>query len=451
MALELVTGYWGQQHVTAEQDADLHSGIIGSEPCILNVGEKMRAEAVTVNKIRIFDGVFVGYGRVCVIDEGAYEDVEVENGVSGLLRNDMIVIKYVKDEGTGIEGVSLAVLKGQTGETAVDPVPNNQDIRAGAFESEIPLYRVRLNGLAIEAVEALCDFPMTMNQLREYLENGVTTRNLKIQKNDPYLLLNNTGGGGQQVGLHYYGSEAGKNIFSIYDNTNSKHMMLIRQENMQAVFGGEVRTTGEIHSVRALGYGEVYGGDKAKIFTDAEGGSFQLFSQDGTVRWEMDSYDNKRFRIFAQVNGTYPANFYFHKDGTVSGNFIKNTLNTTDSGYVLDARQGKTLNDKIVNLKSSLTPKVLASKQNPANNTTISFTSSAPLLLVDFSNGNACSSLLIPNDPGDTIHMISLVWSPTTLSRCTFKRTNSGLLVNTVYACGDWASAAHGIVIRSIG
>ena len=47
MALELVTGYWGQQHVTAEQDADLNSGIIGSEPCILNVGEKMRAEVVT--------------------------------------------------------------------------------------------------------------------------------------------------------------------------------------------------------------------------------------------------------------------------------------------------------------------------------------------------------------------------------------------------------------------
>lgn len=153
MALELVTGYWGQQHVTAEQDADLNAGIIGREPCILRVGENMRAEAVTANKVRIFDGIFVGYGRVCAIDEGAYEDVEIENGTAGLLRNDMIVIKYVKDEATGIEGASLAVLKGQTGSTATDPTPNTQDIRAGAFESEMPLYRVRLNGLAIEAVE----------------------------------------------------------------------------------------------------------------------------------------------------------------------------------------------------------------------------------------------------------------------------------------------------------
>ena len=165
MALELVTGYWGQQHVTAEQDADLNAGIIGREPCILRVGENMRAEAVTANKVRIFDGIFVGYGRVCAIDEGAYEDVEIENGTAGLLRNDMSVIKYVKDEATGIEGVSLAVLKGQTGETATDPTPNNQDIRTGAFESEVPLYRVRLNGLAIEAVERICEMPRTIKDL----------------------------------------------------------------------------------------------------------------------------------------------------------------------------------------------------------------------------------------------------------------------------------------------
>lgn len=178
MALELVTGYWGQQHVTAEQDADLNAGIIGKEICVLNVGEKMRAEAVTANKVRIFDGVFVGYGRVCTIEEGAYEDVVIENGSAGLMRNDMIVMKYVKNEATGVEGVSLTVLKGQTGETATDPTPNNQNIRAGAFESEMPLYRVRLNGLAIEAVERLCDMPRTIRDLTALL--GQLNSNISV-------------------------------------------------------------------------------------------------------------------------------------------------------------------------------------------------------------------------------------------------------------------------------
>lgn len=207
MALELVTGYWGQQHVTAEQDADLNAGIIGREPCILRVGENMRAEAVTANKVRIFDGIFVGYGRVCAIDEGAYEDVEIENGTAGLLRNDMIVIKYVKDEATGIEGVSLAILKGQTGETATDPTPNNQDIRAGAFESEMPLYRVRLNGLAIEAVERICEMPRTIKDLTSLF--GQLNSNLNVANftltNSTYYPVTNVIASGRAIQLQCAG------------------------------------------------------------------------------------------------------------------------------------------------------------------------------------------------------------------------------------------------------
>lgn len=207
MALELVTGYWGQQHVTAEQDADLNAGIIGREPCILRVGENMRAEAVTANKVRIFDGIFVGYGRVCAIDEGAYEDVEIENGTAGLLRNDMIVIKYVKDEATGIEGVRLAVLKGQTGETATDPTPNNQDIRAGAFESEMPLYRVRLNGLAIEAVERICEMPRTIKDLTSLfgqLNSNLNAANFNLT-NSTYYPVTNVIVSGRIMQLHCAG------------------------------------------------------------------------------------------------------------------------------------------------------------------------------------------------------------------------------------------------------
>lgn len=163
--LELVTGYRGYDHVTAEQQADLQAGIVGSDCYVFPIGEQLRAEAVTSNKVRIFDGVCMAYGRQVQIDEGAYEDVTIENGTAGLFRNDIIIIKYVKDEASGIEGVTFEVLKGQTGETAADPTPNEQDIRTGVFESEIPLYRVRLNGLAIEAIEALYYVPKTQEEL----------------------------------------------------------------------------------------------------------------------------------------------------------------------------------------------------------------------------------------------------------------------------------------------
>lgn len=165
MALELVTGYWGMEHVTAEQDADLNAGIIGSGNYVLNIGEKMRAEAVSANQVRIFDGVFMAYGRQCILGDGEYEDVTIENGTPGLLRNDMIVVKYKKDEESGKENAKFVVLKGETGSVGKDPVPNKQDIRSGAFESEVPMYRVKINGLAIEKIEPLYSIPMTNDDL----------------------------------------------------------------------------------------------------------------------------------------------------------------------------------------------------------------------------------------------------------------------------------------------
>lgn len=182
MGLELVTGYWGVEHVTAEQDADRNAGIVGSNCYVLPIGEQLRAEAVTSNMVRIFDGAGMAYGRQFHIEEGAYENVTIENGTAGLLRNDLIVIKYKKDEASGIEGVSFDVLKGASAESATDPVANNADIRTGVFESEIPLYRVRLNGLAIEAVEPLFYVPKTVEDLSKKcveLEKKVTELNGK--------------------------------------------------------------------------------------------------------------------------------------------------------------------------------------------------------------------------------------------------------------------------------
>lgn len=170
MGLELVTAYWGKDHVTPEQEADKNAGDFGTGCYVLPLGEKCRAEAVTSNQVRIFDGTGFVYGRQFHIEEGAYENVTIENGTAGLLRNDLIVLKYKKDEETGVEGISFEVLKGTSAETAKDPTPNNVDIRTGVFESEIPLYRIRLNGLAIEAVEEMFTVLYTKEEMQQKLD-----------------------------------------------------------------------------------------------------------------------------------------------------------------------------------------------------------------------------------------------------------------------------------------
>ena len=50
MALDLVTGYKGQNHVTADQWADFNRGIYG-DAAILPIGSKMQVEIQTANQI----------------------------------------------------------------------------------------------------------------------------------------------------------------------------------------------------------------------------------------------------------------------------------------------------------------------------------------------------------------------------------------------------------------
>ena len=225
MALELVTGYWGQNHVTAEQEADLNAGIFGSGFYVLPVGEKMRAEAVTSNQVRIFDGIFVGYGRQASIEEGGYENVTIENGTAGLLRNDMIVIKYNKGEESGIESVAFDVLKGQTGSTAQDPVPNNQDIRSGAFESEMPLYRVKLNGLAIEAIEPLFTVPKSIEELMQDISD-LEDKNAAL--NSALALMNTVGA---TDGISFSKNFLNVGISNPDDERNKRTYFVISQED----------------------------------------------------------------------------------------------------------------------------------------------------------------------------------------------------------------------------
>ena len=62
MALELVIGYQGKDHVTAEQWADFNRGIFG-DAAILTVGNRMETAIQTANQITVNDGVAVFDGR----------------------------------------------------------------------------------------------------------------------------------------------------------------------------------------------------------------------------------------------------------------------------------------------------------------------------------------------------------------------------------------------------
>ena len=53
--MDIITGYTGSPHVTAEQDRDINIGIFGNESYVLQTGSQLTAEVSSNNEIKVRD------------------------------------------------------------------------------------------------------------------------------------------------------------------------------------------------------------------------------------------------------------------------------------------------------------------------------------------------------------------------------------------------------------
>lgn len=176
-ALHLVTGYKGSPHVTSADQGSFNAGCIGLNDYVLGTGRRFETEIVTSNAVRIFDGDLVIQGRHVRLEPGSFLDCIITNGATGYFRNDLIVVRYEKNSSTGIESVSFAVKQGVAVESSpADPGYAIGDVLSGTTLHEMPLYRVRLSGVAIQEVEPL----FTVVAPMEEMQKGYYNRNLII-------------------------------------------------------------------------------------------------------------------------------------------------------------------------------------------------------------------------------------------------------------------------------
>ena len=154
MALHLVTGYKGEAHITAADQGVFNAYTIGAGEYVLTNGDMFRAEIITNNKVKINGGTILMQGRQVNLD--APVEVDISNGTLSFYRNDLIVLRYRKDQSTGVESIEFRTIKGtETKSTPVDPAYYTTSILDGEMFHDMPLYRVKLVGLNIEAVEPL--------------------------------------------------------------------------------------------------------------------------------------------------------------------------------------------------------------------------------------------------------------------------------------------------------
>ena len=170
--MNIITGYRGEPHITSQQKRNMNIGIFGVTPRIIKgVGSELAATIVSANAITIADGMVVCQGCTAEITRGTSESITIENGEQGMLRTDLIVVRYSKISGTGVEDMQLAVIKGTPAASNPQmPAHTSGTIANGDVLAEFPLYAVNIDGISIDSVTLLMDKTSVVNWINTILD-----------------------------------------------------------------------------------------------------------------------------------------------------------------------------------------------------------------------------------------------------------------------------------------
>lgn len=174
-----VTSAQGKAHVTSANAAHLTAGLLGNGCYVLPIGQKLACTMTDSNTLRVLFGVASVCGRQWEI-EGDYEEVNIDNGVPGYNRTDLLVCRI---ETAPQETIELKVYKGdETTGTPVVPGHVEGDLNDGDTVCEMPICTVRVNGINPQAPEMLAkesiDIMALLQEFRDYKSQMLTAKGI---------------------------------------------------------------------------------------------------------------------------------------------------------------------------------------------------------------------------------------------------------------------------------
>ncbi len=179
--MEIITGYVGKPHVTAEQDRDINQGIIGSGSYVLQTGMGMAAEVSSNNEVKIRDGVIIHQGCAASIKKNAYDQLTIMNGSQGMKRIDLIVARYERNNDTRVESMKLIVLQGTPDESSPTvPKYATGDIQAGDIVADMPMYQVIIDGLNITEVKKVFETAPDISTMKKEISE-LSSKTIKYE------------------------------------------------------------------------------------------------------------------------------------------------------------------------------------------------------------------------------------------------------------------------------
>lgn len=179
--MNIITGYRAEPHYSNQQMRDENMSVYGSGVYILNIGSKMAATVVSANEITIADGMVIAQGCTAEVARGTTESIAVDNGEQGMLRKDLIVLRYTRNASTNVEDMELDIIKG----TPASSNPSTPSYTSGSIADgdtlvEFPLYTVNISGITLQSVTRMVDYVTIANKayvdsVKTTLQNAINT------------------------------------------------------------------------------------------------------------------------------------------------------------------------------------------------------------------------------------------------------------------------------------
>ena len=270
--MEIITGYTGKPHVTAEQDRDVNEGIFDTGSFVLKTGSQLAAELVSNNEIKVRDGVLVIQGCTAVIKKNTYDPVTIANGSQGMKRIDLIVARYNKNEETKIEEVTLKVIQGTpNASTAAVPTYKTGDIQSGDLVADMPLYKVTLDGLNVTSVDKMFTVIPTLPEL----SSNLTKTNTVLENRKP-IFIDSTAQGTANLDTNSF-LKAGVTYAFIVIVSSNISSESYKQEIACALNNVNMGNNGNYYKLVSTFTGKCSKGDKLHITSYKNGGTWTLF------------------------------------------------------------------------------------------------------------------------------------------------------------------------------
>lgn len=174
-AITINTPADAQAHITADDDAFIHDSLLGGVSGILG---ELSCVRISDNTVRLSGGGASNKGYILRVPEGEHADLTVTGGSQGLCRHDIVAARFTRGTALTADTHEFVVIKGTAAVSPTDPETTASDLTAAGDVLELPLFRVKLNGTALEEIETVApvlpSFASASQQERRFFTGAVS-------------------------------------------------------------------------------------------------------------------------------------------------------------------------------------------------------------------------------------------------------------------------------------